>query len=241
MTLEGMNCLVVDLETLASADDCRHCGSPAYAHGDTRSGQSCHHAGDHPWTCYERIGWDDHAALGLSIGCAYDYANGLMHWFDVHTLEATMRLLVERQALLVGFNSKKFDLSLMAAVYRQRERLDSQYELQVLPLCDAWQALAARSYDLLHEIWQIDPDRKYERGLNSLDALCQANGLPRKEMDGATAPVLWRQGRIAEVVAYNVGDVLRTKALFELVCAGKPILRGNGQSIHLPPPPLPLS
>lgn len=235
----GTNIVVLDLETLRSARDCRHCGYPDAAHGIGSAYCPPEAESEHHDDTYAPIGWDDHVALGLSIASYWDYADGLVHWFDMHTLEATMRLFVERQPLVVGFNSKQFDLSLMGTVYRHQERMDSQYELQVLSLCEAWADLATRSYDLLDEIWRIDPDRKYERGLNSLDALCQANDLPRKEMDGATAPVLWRQGHIAEVVTYNVGDVLRTKALFELVCAGTPILRGDGKPIQLPVPHLP--
>lgn len=234
--LKGRNVIVFDCETLASAQDCAHCGFPQKAHGldaycPPEAGSEHHH--DH----YTPLGWEDHARLSLSIGCWCDYRDGLMYWFDPHTLESTMRLWVKRQVLIVSFNGKKFDLPLMQAVLKYQERMDSQYDSQILPLCDDFAALAARSYDILHEIL-THYGRSTQRGLNSLDALCKANGLPRKQMDGTTAPRLWQEGRIAEVVQYNYFDVLRTKALFEMVCAGQPILRGDGQPITLPPPML---
>jgi hypothetical protein len=80
------------------------------------------------------------------------------------------------------------------------------------------------------------PQGQRPKGMFTLDALCAANGLPRKKMDGATAAKLWPQGHYAEVIEYNVGDVTRTKALFEMVCAGKPLLAGDGRALWLPSP-----
>jgi hypothetical protein len=56
MELQGKNVVVLDRETLARADDCRHCGRPAHAHGDSRSGQSCLQAAGSPWRTYARRG-----------------------------------------------------------------------------------------------------------------------------------------------------------------------------------------
>lgn len=236
LDLTRRNIIVTDLETMRSARDCSCCGYPEEVHGldaycPPEAGSEHHN--DH----YTPIGWENHRALGLSIGCWIDYRDGLFYWFDGHTLESTMRLWVKRQVLIVSFDGKKFDLPLMAAVLKHKERMDSQYDAQILPLCDAFAALAACSYDLLDTIW-THYGRSAERGLNSLDALCKANGLPRKTMDGATAPRLWQEGRYAEVIQYNYFDVWRTKRLFEMVCAGQPILRGDGQPITLPMPNL---
>src|SRR5712691_6205130 len=94
--LTGSNCVVLDLETLHSAEDCRHCGSPEMAHTAEE--------GTPTGVCPSRgfagglrlffapIGWDNKVALGLSIGCYWDYQDMALHWFDRHTLETTMRL-----------------------------------------------------------------------------------------------------------------------------------------------------
>lgn len=79
----------------------------------------------------------------------------------------------------------------------------------------------------------MTPVGKTIRGLNSLGALAEANGLAPKAMDGATAPRLWSQGRYADVINYCLGDVLLTKALFELVLAGHPIQRAGGRDVVL--------
>ena len=101
-------------------------------------------------------------------------------------------------------------------------------------LCDTFKTLCATSYDILHEIWRVDPARKFEAGLNSLDAISQANGLGPKLSSGAQAPRDWQAGRYAQVIEYCMDDVWKTKALFERICAGEPILRGDGQPIVLP-------
>ena len=227
------NCIVLDLETARSAEDCRHCGRGREAHlgystcgplYDERGGQ----AG------YAPLGWDDKAALGLSIGCYWDYTDQRIYWFDMDTLAATVQLLVERQPLLVSFNGIGFDFPLMRALL-QRE--DDTFPAQNLAaLCDVFERHCAASYDLLAEIWKIDPGRKFERGLNSLDAIAQANGLAAKLSHGAQAPRNWAAGRYAQVLNYCQDDVYKTKALFELVCAQEQIRRGDGTALTLPLP-----
>lgn len=70
IVMPGQNIVVLDIETARSSEDCRHCGLSA-DHHDFRSGRGCfcrasYHRDDSP--CYTKIGWDDKAALGLSIG-----------------------------------------------------------------------------------------------------------------------------------------------------------------------------
>ena len=251
------NTIILDLETAHSADDCCQCGMPAEAHGlDNRC--------DTPTlrtigARYTRLGWDNKAALGLSIGCYWASIDQRCHFFDVYTLEATVRSFVEQQPLLVSFNGIAFDFPLMRGLLRahadrvrQGDTSDSLFtgtrgeDITVdhaadlaqglMDLCDAFKTLCAQSYDLLQAVWAVDPTRKFEPGLNSLDALSQANGLGIKLSHGAQAPRDWRDGRYAQVINYCQDDVYKTKALFEMVCEGTPLLRGNGKPIVLPPP-----
>ena len=206
----GSNTVVLDLETARSADDCRHCDSHSIHLGHT----------------YEKIGWKDHAALGLSIGCWYDYEDGGFHWFDVSTVGALIEYFLVRNAMLVTFNGRQFDCPLMAAVAALSEETLA-----------TWRHYVQReSYDILHEIWQADPASKYERGLNSLGILSVVNGYGRKEMDGAKAPQLWQAGRYAEVIFYNVSDVIKTRKLFEQICTTGEIVRGDSTPLQLPRP-----
>lgn len=245
--LKGSNCIILDLETARSADDCRHCGKELTMH--YADGACTPWTGDRPGddiTQWSKIGWDNKQDLGLGIGCYFDYTDDLYHWFDRYTLEATMRFFVERSPLLVSFNGIQFDFPLMRSLLRgeaERSMLLTDgsrqpREAELVALCDAFKALCAISYDVLAEIWKRDPARKFERGLNSLGALSVANGYGMKEMDGAQAPQLWRQGRYAEVIAYNVSDVLKTKKLFEQIVTTGQLVRGDGQPIVVPLPPL---
>lgn len=225
--LEGNNIVIFDIETLASADDCRFCGGSSARHVlDWRSGYHAH----------TPIGWNDHARLGLAIGCWWDCQDGTYHWFDAHTLAATLEHWVARQCLLVTYNGLQFDGPLLAEVVRGPLK---EEPARVEALVEAFARLMMQGYDVLGAIWQADPDRKFARGLNGLDAVSQANGYGRKAMDGATAPRLWAEGRIAEVIAYCQADVDKTRRLFAQVVATGQILRGDGQPITLRPPMLP--
>ena len=230
--------IILDLETARSADDCQHCGNPK----DTCEFNQ-HRLGNIPTFLhgFQPIGWGKKADLGLSIGCYWDSRDQRCHFFDTHTLEETVRHLVETQPLLVSFNGIAFDFPLMRALLRQKAdtlfhanygaTTGEHYTLR--SLCDAFKTLGASSYDLLAEIWKVDPARKFEHGLNSLDAISQANGLGAKLSHGAQAPRDWQAGRYAQVISHCQDDVYLTKALFEMICQGHPILRGDGQPIVL--------
>lgn len=247
--LQGKNILVLDLETAYSAtDDCRHCLRPFAAHfGD---GACTAWEGRRPAehvTQFAPIGWNDHAALGLSVGCYWDYLAERMVWFDIHTLEEVVQHVVARQPLLVSFNGIAFDFPLMRGLLRHEQGVmeydehhhatAAWYEksARLGTLCDAFKAHCAASYDILEQIWRLDPDNRYQKD-NSLDAICQASGLGPKLSSGAQAPRDWRDGQFAKVLNYCQDDVYKTKALFEMVCAGQPIIRGNGRPITLPVP-----
>ena len=213
------NVVILDLETRHSAEDCRHCGTPQTHHQPLSSVCIVKSGPDNaPLSQFEKIGWDNHAALGLSIGGYFDYASQRMVWFDEDMLEETVRHFVETKPLIVGFNSIQFDLSLILALLEnQAEHLSDYERLQLMDLCASFRHLFSTSYDILAEIWQADPERKFERGLNSLDALARANGLGGKIGHGAQAPRDWQAGRIARVVNYCQDDVLKTVQLFEMI------------------------
>ena len=220
--LRCANVYIFDIETAHSADACLYCaGSPECHAGETGKTHD-----------YEPIGWNNPLALGLSIGCAFSYRRMSVEWFDTSALEQIITRWVAEQPLMVGFNSLRFDGPLLQAILRNRD--ESLYQL-----CDAFQDLMGRGYDILDAVWSADPVRKFERGLNSLGAISVANGYGEKAMDGAMAPRLWRAGRIAEVLNYCAGDVGKTRRLFEQIVSTGNLLRGDGQPITLPRPAIP--
>lgn len=242
------NTIVLDLETALSADDCRHCGKDLAQH--YADGACLPWEGERPAddvTQFSAIGWNNKPALGLSIGCYWDYQDSRIHWFDGHTMEATVQQFVERQPLLVSFNGIGFDFVLMRGLLRQRaegitfedlvgrenEDAIAQYQASMTMLCDTFKTQCAASYDLLAEIWKADPKGKFVRGVNSLDAIAQANGLGAKLSHGAQAPRHWAAGKYADVLNYCQDDVYKTKALFELIQEKGGLLRGDGQWLAL--------
>lgn len=242
---DGQNVIVLDLETARSAEDCRHCGKECDAHLalETTELQCPPTEGWSKVTWYESIGWDNKAALGLSMGGIYDYRLGSITWFDEHNLDNVMAELVERQPLMVSFNGVRFDFPLMRGILRRRAEASHQArdglglepQMSALDmLCDDFKKLAANSYDILAELWRADPDSKFVKGLNSLDAIAQANGLGPKISHGAQAPRDWQAGKHAQVLNYCADDVMKTKALFERISLnGGEIKRGDGAVIAL--------
>ena len=242
-----MNYIVLDLETAKSADDCQYCGKPEAEHFRDRQckppiGWRELPVDWHPpmalrMTQFSPIGWGNKPALGLSIGCYYDSQDGIIHWFDVHTLQATVQHFVERQPLLVSFNGVTFDFVLMRGLLRrQAETLPPEEAGPLVALCDTFKAQCASSYDVLAEVWKASPESRMAKGLNGLNSLAQANGLGGKTGSGAEAPRLWTAGRVAEVMNYCANDVYLTRALFDLVMLGEPIKRSDGSALLLPKP-----
>lgn len=224
--LAGRNIVVYDIECLRSASDCLLCGASAERHALEWHGE--YHA-------HTPIGWERHAELGLSIACFFDYQDMACHWFDVHNLAETLTTWVERQCYLVTFNGLFFDGPLLQAVLVAHEPEPLCHEL----LGEAFARLMRQGYDILQAIWTADEARKFERGLNSLDAISAANGYGHKALDGATAPRLWAQGQRAAVLNYCQADVEKTRKLFELVDATGQLLRGDGQPLAVARPLLP--
>lgn len=168
-------------------------------------------------------GWSDHARMGISVLCVYDYAEDRYRSFCDDNKEQFMELLDKRGPLCIGFNSIPFDNAVIAATSGWRAPND------------------AMCYDLLRETWMaagLEPtfNRKTHGGYG-LDAMCKKNFGTEKSGNGALAPVLWQRGQIGEVIDYCLNDVRLTKQLFDAVLAGKPLLDPkNGASLTLRSP-----
>lgn len=168
-------------------------------------------------------GWANKAELGLSIGGYYNYQAETIAWFDLYSLTNLIKWIVRHKPLMVSFNGIGFDFALMRAVVRHHIEIAMEPELQ------EFKTLAATSYDILAEIWRADPKDKFAKGLNSLDAICAANGLGQKTGSGEQAPRDWQAGKKAKVMAYCAQDIALTVELFELIRANKGrIERSNG-------------
>lgn len=135
-------------------------------------------------------GWDDHANMGISVICAYDYVDGRYRVFCEDGFSDFVDLARVRSPV-IGFNSLRFDDKLCVA-----------NELDV-----------ATEYDLLVEVWRA-AGRFSPSGL---DALAKANSVGAKTGHGALAPVLWQQGQYGKVIDYCLDDIRLTKGLVDRV------------------------
>lgn len=217
--------VILDLEAAVSPDACRFCQHTEEEHGRDPWGRLCRTAQSPP-TSFQRIGWGNKAAMGLSLGAYYSYSQDRLTWFDRHTLESVVETFVRTRPFLVSFNGITFDFALMRAVLRQEadallatstSSVDHARARHLEALCDAFKTYTAGSYDLLDAIWQADPASKKVQGVNRLDTLCAANGLPTTVIPGALMPQHWQRGDIALVANHCADDVYVTKALFERV------------------------
>ena len=163
-------------------------------------------------------GWDDHANMGVSCLCCYDYVEDRYRTFMEDNME-DFALLVDARDVIVGFNNKNFDNKVLAY-----EGTD--------PPEQALEYLNKKSYDLLAEI------RAAGGGWCSLDAMIKANGLAAgKTGNGALAPQWYQEGRIGKLLDYCTADVWLTKKLMDLVLQDKVMYSSKtGQVIKLRKP-----
>lgn len=161
-------------------------------------------------------GWRDFAGMGISCVCTYDIETNLSRAFLKEDFNALADYL--REKWTAGFNTRRFDLPLLAA---HDLNLDS-----------------ALHYDLLEEIWLalgLDPDKFNPRthGGWGLDAVCRATLGIRKTGNGALAPVWWQQGKRGKVIDYCLNDVWMEGQLLKHVLQRIPVTNGVVQETEL--------
>lgn len=147
-------------------------------------------------------GWGDHEGMGVSVICAYLFAEGQYRIFLGDNMAGFKVLAEDPETLCVGFNNRAFDDLLMERALRIN-------------------ISAHRSWDLLRAVRIARGEAPNGVGGPSLDTLCRANFLPGKSGSGAFAPVLWQRGAHGQVIDYALNDVIQTTKLVELVIAGR--------------------
>jgi len=150
-------------------------------------------------------GWDDHANMGISCICAYDYTEDRYRVFTQSNLE-TFKDLLQSHTIYVGFNNINFDNKVIKACWN----IDIPQE---------------KSFDILRRIWRaaghdeniFNPST---HGSYGLDACCAANFNIHKSGHGALAPVEWQQAKIGNVIDYCLKDVFLTRMLMDKIVKG---------------------
>lgn len=161
-------------------------------------------------------GWSDHFGMGLSCLGVYTNTDSEARVFDKHTLWEFFKLC-EGADLLVSYNGVHFDNKVISA-----------HGVAAV----AWQH---KCFDLRVALLQAAPDLRFKPGYK-LGQICERTLGVGKTGEGALAPVLWQQGRYAEVMDYCLKDTNLVRRLFQHCLEGRPIAGLEGREIILPMP-----
>lgn len=160
-------------------------------------------------------GWTDYIGMGIASIAAVD-SNGVPYVWLADKGECSVADAFKAVALnydaIVGFNNNRFDDKLLGAHL------------------NGWEHPA--SIDVMAML------RKATGKQYKLDALCEANGLPTKVIDGGTAPILYQQGRYSELLNYNLQDAFKLYLLAQMLQQRRLFIPGMGGLTFAPIPAL---
>lgn len=143
-------------------------------------------------------GWASHDEMGISVGCAFDYRQMKYRVFMDDNIIQLVDRLNEPDTLVVAFNHINFDNILLRAVG--------------LPLKEDAEL---NNYDMLLVSREGSGcNDKFAKGFKLDDHLHKLN-LPVKTANGANAPIMYKEGRLGELVDYCLNDVTVERYLFE--------------------------
>ena len=134
-------------------------------------------------------GRDNLKELGISVLGLYDYADGKYMIYEEKELSAFSERLQD-SPLLVGFNSRKFDVPVLQNYV--------PFNLSKLP-----------QLDIMEQLLNVLGHRV------SLDSVAQATLGAGKSGSGLDAIKFFREGRMDELKKYCLDDVKITKDIFE--------------------------
>ncbi len=142
------------------------------------------------------VGWDNFAALKISVVGVYSYLYDRYFVFEEHEMENLADLFREARRL-VGFSMNRYDVPV----------LNHYFQKLGAAAPNLWEK---ERIDLSEEIEMAAKTRV------SLSRLAEANLGVKKDRHGSEAIGLYREGKIEELKAYCLKDVELTKNLYDL-------------------------
>ncbi len=142
------------------------------------------------------VGWDNFAALRISVVGVYSYLYDKYFVFEEHEMEKLADLFHEA-GRIVGFSMNRYDVPVLNNYF---QRLGASAP-------NLWEK---DRVDLLEEIEMA------MKGRVSLSRLAEANLGVKKDRHGSEAIALYRDGKLEELKAYCLKDVELTKDLYDL-------------------------
>lgn len=142
------------------------------------------------------VGWDNFAALKISVVGAYSYLRDKYFSFEEHEMDKLAELFLGARRI-VGFSMNRYDVPVLNNYFRKLGAYAP----------NLWEK---ERVDLLQEIEMAAKTRV------SLSRLAEANLGVKKDHHGSEAIGLYREGKIDELKAYCLNDVKLTKELYDL-------------------------
>ncbi len=143
------------------------------------------------------VGWDNFAALKISVVGVYSYAQDKYFMFEENEMEKLAALFATAERI-VGFSMNRYDVPV----------LNHYFQKLATAAPNLWRM---ERVDLLEEIEMATKQRV------SLSRLSEANLGIKKDHQGSEAGALYRDGKMDELKAYCQKDVELTKALYDLL------------------------
>ncbi|HLA82543.1 MAG TPA: ribonuclease H-like domain-containing protein [Thermoleophilia bacterium] len=169
-----------------------------------------------PWPTYRE-------SAGMSVACTMSYPEGLLKFYSVADEElgdpsysiAGLADDLEAADLVVSYNGAWWDLPALS------KTLGGRY---VAP---------ARHYDIWRAIHTALGGDRWPKGSWKLDRVSQTTLGLRKTSEGAMAPSLWANRRLAELFSYVTRDVQITWRLFDHILTYGWVMDPVGNELHL--------
>src|ERR1700722_17604809 len=141
------------------------------------------------------VGWDNYAALKISVVAVYSYLEDRYFTFEEHEMDKMAELFKDAKRI-VGFSMNRYDIPVLNNYFQRLPGAPKLWEMERV--------------DLLEEIEMATGSRV------SLDRLANANLGLSKTHHGSEAITLYRDGKMEELKEYCVNDVKLTKELYDL-------------------------
>lgn len=183
-------------------------------------------------------GWKSYDEMGISVLCAWEGPGAPMRFFDESMIDYCLAYL-DSADILGGFNTLGFDLPVLRetafrVLGRDADSLDVALDRiaskpHVDPLDLLIQSIFGTTCKEAREKWG---GKQVFGGGKKLDDVAGATIRQRKSGDGASAPHLFQEGRIAELYDYCARDVWIEWQLVRFVMEYGYVLWGyNGEKV----------
>lgn len=141
------------------------------------------------------VGWDNYAALKISVVSAYSYLQGRYFCYEEHEMDKLAELFADARRI-VGFSINRYDVPVLNQYFQKIKGAPRLWEMERV--------------DLLEEIEMSSGQRV------SLNRLSEINLGATKTHHGSEAITLYRDGKMDELKEYCTQDVKLTKDLYDL-------------------------